>query len=159
MNQTLSRMLANSLSPKLNSVNFRVAGLDCLPPVPKLGSFFVTPWPTSRTLVDVLDVRLDARKQCSTFKFWTFLISRGPRPLDLAAHTLNKGTERRTGTSSTYFSMWVGHTHLKILQTMPKTHPHQESFEKNGVASHSLPNHTVLSGCLAVRRPFFSECP
>ncbi len=72
---------------------------------------------------------LDARKQCSTSEFWTFLISSGPRPLDLPAHALNKGTKRRAGASSTYFSAGVGHTHLKILQTMAKTRPHQESFE------------------------------
>ena len=51
---------------------------------------------------------LDARKQCSTCKFWTFLISRGPRPLDLTAHALNKGTKRRTGASATYFAGHVG---------------------------------------------------
>ena len=44
----------------------------------------------------------------------TFLISRGPSPLDRA---LNKGAKKRTGTSATHFAVLVGHTHLKIPQT------------------------------------------
>ncbi len=47
---------------------------------------FFTPWPTSRTLVDLLDVlRLRARcsQQCPNCKFWNFVISCGPHPLDL----------------------------------------------------------------------------
>ena len=66
---------------------------------------------------------LDGRKQCPTWKFWTFFFSHGPRPLDWAAHALNMGTKRRTGTSATYFASWVCDTHLKILQTMLKTRP------------------------------------
>ena len=96
---------------------------------------------------------LDACKQYPTFKFWTFLISRGPRPLHQAAHALNKGTKRRT--AATYFAAWVGHTHLKILQTMLKTRPHQESFEKCRIGGNFLPDHTVLLGWRAQSRPLF----
>ena len=63
---------------------------------------------------------LHARKQCPTCKFLTF-------PLDRATHALNKGTKRIMA-SATYFAAWVGHTHLKILETMSKPRPHQESF-------------------------------
>ncbi len=124
--------------------------------------FIVTPWPTSRTLVDVLDVlRLRARCSQAMFNFQILDIFdfRGPRPLDMTAHALNKGNKRRTGASSTYLSAWVGHTHLKILQTMPKTRPHQESFENNCIGDNFLPDHTVLSGRRAVRRPLLSERP
>ncbi len=64
-----------------------------------------------------------------------------------------------TGASATYFAVWVGHTHLKILETMPKPRPHQESFEKMCVGDNFLPDHTVLGGRRAVRRPLFSERP
>ncbi len=114
-----------------------------------LAPFFVTP---SRTpLVDMLDV-LRLRARCSqAMSNLQILDIFGPR------HALNKGTctKRRTGASSTYFSMWVGHTHLKILHTMPKTHPHQERFENNCVGDNFLPDNTVLGGQLAVRRPCF----
>ncbi len=98
---------------------------------------------------------LDARKQ-TTCKFWTFLSSHGPRPNDLTAHTLNKGTKRRADASATYYAALVG---LKILQTMPKTCPHQESFEKMCVGDNFLPNRTVLGGRRAESRPRFSEYP
>ena len=54
-----SMITFNSVSPKLYSVDFRVAGLGyysannskvCLPPDLKLSSFFVTSWPSSLTL-------------------------------------------------------------------------------------------------------------
>ncbi len=131
-----------------------------MPPDPKLGSFFVTPWPTSWILVDVLDVlRLRARCLQAMLNFQILDIFDFPRarPLDLTAHALIKGTKRRAGASSTYFSAWVGHTHLKILQTMPQTRPHQESFEKNGVAGNFMPDHTVLLGRRAVCRPLFFQ--
>ncbi len=78
------------LCPKLNSVDFRVAGLaryygannseGCLLPDPKLGSFFVTLWPTSWTLENVLDVlRLRARCSQAMFDFQILDIFHFPR--------------------------------------------------------------------------------
>ena len=66
-------------------------------------------------------------KQRPTYRFWTFFISSGTHPLDYTAHTLNKGTKRRTGTSVTPFICgWATSRHLKILQTMPETCLDQE---------------------------------
>ena len=115
-------------------------------------------------LVDVLDVLrlrarcLQLRQQCRTCKLWTFLISRGPRPLDHSAHALNKGTKRWISASATHFAVWVGHTYLKILQTtctcMPKTRPQRMCMGGNFFARpHSL------GGWQAESQPLFSECP
>ncbi len=58
------------------------------------------------------------------------------------------------------FTTWVGHTYLKNLQTMPKTRPHQESFEKKTcVGNNVLSDHTVLGGTRPKPGHFFSERP
>ena len=93
-------------------------------------------------MLDVLSLRVDARKQCPTCKFQVIFDFPQARPLDLTVHTLNRGT-KKTGASSTYFSAWVGHTHLNIFETMPKPRPHKESFEKMYLGNNFLPAYTV----------------
>ena len=46
-----------------------------------------------------------------------------------------------------------GHTHLKILQTMPKTRSHQESFKNSCVGGNFLPHYTDSFGGSARRKP------
>ncbi len=127
-----------------------------MPPDPKLGSFFVTPWPTSWTLVDALDVlRLRARCSQAMFNFQILDIFDFPLapPTRLSAHALIRVSKKDWRFIYLFLRM------LKILQTTPKIRPHQESFEKNCMADNVLPDHTVLSGRRAVRRPLFSERP
>ncbi len=93
-------MLFNSSGPEKYCADFCVAGLAINTAVQiirkswsKIRLLFLSLYTLYLAyLSDLLDVRYMLDKQCPTSKFWTFLISCRPRPLDHTAHALNKDT-------------------------------------------------------------------
>ena len=90
--------------------------------IQNLAPVFVTPQPTFRTLVDMLDVYRVRARYSQTMSNLQILIYR------VTAHAFNKGTKKGLALQLPISPRgWD----LKTLKTMLKTRPHQESLEKN----------------------------
>ncbi len=127
-----------------------------MPPDLKLNSFFVTSWPTSRTMVDVLDVlRLRARRSQATLNFQILGIFDFPRaPPTHLIRVPKEGLALHLPISP---HGWATPT-LKSFKLCQK-HAHIKKVLKTLWPTFFLPDHTVLLGRRAVPRPLFSERP
>ena len=110
--------------------------------IQNLAPIFVTPWPTSWTLVDVLDV-LRLRARCSQAMSNLQILDIFPlwASTTLLTHLIRVPEEGLTLQLPISSHGWATTT-----QSVPKTRPHQESFGKNCMGGNFLPNHTIVGG-------------
>ncbi len=112
-----------------------------------------------QTLVDVLDVlslcaRWSQAMSVQLANSGNFLFPAGPAHSTRApAHLI-----KETCASATHFTVWVGYTHYKILQTMLKTRPNQERFENTCVGDNFCPTTQFWGVGGPKAGHFFSEC-
>ncbi len=118
--------------------------------IPNSAPFFVAPWPTSRTLVDVLDVlRLCARCSQAMSNLQIVDIFDFPRAPPTHSIWVPKGLALQIPISPRW---WATPTIKSFKKTMPKTRPHQERFEKMCMGDNILSNHNCGGGS-ADRKP------